>query len=239
LWFAHGVVNGHDFWREISGKTGRIVHKDFKEIKSGKNIGVIKARNDWVATNGTVVCSDERLLRFESPSPNELLIDFEITLHASHGPLLLGGTKEGAMAVRVAETMRLKPDKDNAGKPTGHIVLSTGLRDADTWGKRAEWCDYHGPVDGKTVGIAIFDHPQNPRHPTWWMVRDYGLFAANAFGQHEFENTEDKTVGNMEISSGKSVTFRYRFYFHEGNEKEAKVAERYREFAKTTFTKSK
>jgi len=35
---------------------------------------------------------------------------------------------------------------------------------------------------GKTVGIAVFDHPSNPRHPTTWHVRDYGLFAANPLG---------------------------------------------------------
>ena len=83
------------------------------------------------------------------------------------------------MAVRLNEVMRLTHGKA-AG--TGHIVQSTGVRDGATWGKRAEWCDYYGPVEGQVVGIAIFDHPSNPAHPTWWHVRDYGLFAANPFG---------------------------------------------------------
>ena len=34
----------------------------------------------------------------------------------------------------------------------------------------------------------------------------------------------------MVIPAGQSVTFRYRFYIHEGDEKQAKVAERYEEF---------
>ena len=106
------------------------------------------------------------------------------------------------------------------------------MRDGQTWGKRADWCDYYGPVEGKTVGIAIFDHPQNPRHPTWWHVRDYGLFAANPFGQHDFESLPDKTAGNLDVPAGKSVTFRYRFYLHEGDEQQAKVAERYKEYVK-------
>jgi len=131
------------------------------------------------------------------------------------------------MAVRLAETMRLK------GKlGQGHIVNSAGVRDGQTWGKRADWCDYYGPVGGKTVGIAIFDHPQNPRHPTWWHVRDYGLFAANPFGQHDFESLSNKTAGNLVVPAGKSVTFRYRFYLHEGDDQQAKVAERYKEYAK-------
>ncbi len=227
LWFAHGAVNGHDFWSEQ--KTfGKTVHEDFLEVKSGKKEGLIRERNKWVAANGTVVCTDERTLRFYNPGrANERVIDFEITLKASNGELTLGDTKEGTMAVRLAETMRLK---GKVGK--GHIVNSAGVRDDQTWGKRAEWCDYYGPVEGKTVGIAIFDHPKNPRHPTWWHVRDYGLFAANPFGQHDFERLPNKTAGDLIVPAGKSVTFRYRFYLHEGDDQQAKVAEKYKQYVK-------
>ena len=135
------------------------------------------------------------------------------------------------MALRLAETMRLKPNKSNVGNPTGHIVNSEGVRDGATWSKRAAWCDYYGPVDGHLVGVAIFDHPANPRHPTWWHVRDYGLFTANPFGRHDFEKLPDKTAGNLVVPAGQSVTFRYRFYFHEGDEQQAQVAARYAEYA--------
>jgi hypothetical protein len=226
LWFAHGAVNGHDFWTEAEG-CGKIVHEQFLEIKSGKDCGTIKSQNNWIAADGVPICSDTRTLRvFEPANPNERLFDFEITLHASQGPVTLGDTKEGTMAIRLAETMKLKPP----GK--GHIVNSTGLHDDDTWGKQAEWCDYYGPVDGKTLGVAIFDHPQNPRHPTWWHVRDYGLFAANPFGRHDFEKLADTTAGNLTIPAGQSVTFRYRFYLHTGTEKDARVAEKYQDYVK-------
>jgi hypothetical protein len=227
LWFAHGALNGRNFWSEE--KTfGKTVHDDFLEVKSGQDAGVIKSRNKWVAADGTVVCTDERTLRFYNPGDaKERLLDFEITLFASHGDLTFGDTKEGTMAVRLAETMRLK---GKVGK--GHIVNSSGARDGQTWGKRADWCDYYGPVGGKTVGIAIFDHPQNPRHPTWWHVRDFGLFAANPFGQHDFEGLPDKTAGNLTVSAGQSVTFRYQFYLHEGDERQAKVAEKYQQYVK-------
>jgi hypothetical protein len=227
FWFAHGSVNGQDFWTEQKG-FGKIVHIGFTEIKSGQETGVIKSRNQWVAADGTVVCTDERTLRIYNPGQAaERLFDFEITLHASNGELTFGDTKEGAMAVRLAETMRLKGKTGH-----GHIVTSAGAHDDATWGKRADWCDYYGPVEGKTVGIAIFDHPQNPRHPTWWHVRDYGLFAANPFGQHDFEKLADKSAGNLTLPAGQSLTFRYRFYLHEGDERQAKVAEKYQEYIK-------
>lgn len=237
LWFAHGAVNGQDFWSEQK-EFGKTVHEKFLQVSSGKMEGVIRSKNKWVAHDGTVQCTDERTLRFYNRPGSERLFDFEITLHASHGDVTLGDTKEGSMALRLNETMRLKPNQANAGKPTGHIVNSEGVRDGDTWGKRAAWCDYYGPVEGKTVGVAIFDNPKNPRHPTWWHVRDYGLFAANPFGQHDFEGLKDKSAGNLVIPAGQSVTFRYRFYLHEGDEKQARVAERYAEYANSVSKKN-
>src|SRR5204862_6212148 len=112
----------------------------------------------------------------------------------------------------------------------GHVINSNGVRDGETWGKRADWCDYYGPVDGKIVGVAIFDHPQNPRHPTWWHVRDYGLFAANPFGQHDFENLSDKHAGDLIVHAGESITFKYRFYLHAGTDQDAAIPARYTEY---------
>lgn len=228
LWFAHGSVNGQDFWTERPG-SGKIVHEGFDEIKSGKKVGIIKSHDKWVAADGSVYCTDDRVFKVYNPgSANERVFDFEITLHASHGDVVFGDTKEGTMAVRLAETMRLKGKVGH-----GHIYESSGVRDDETWGKRADWCDYWGPVNSKIVGIAIFDNPKNPRHPTWWHVRDYGLFAANPFGRHDFESLPDKMAGDLKVPAGQSITFRYRFYLHEGDEEQAKVAKHYQEYIKS------
>jgi hypothetical protein len=232
LWFAHGSVNGHDFWSEAKD-FGKIVHDGFIEVKSGKESGTIRSRDKWVAADGTVVCTDTQTLRiYQAGSDDARLFDFEITLQAPDKDVVFGDTKEGTMAVRLAETMRLRGKTGH-----GHIINSEGVKDAATWGKRANWCEYHGPVEGKVVGIAIFDHPDNPRHPTWWHVRDYGLFAANPFGRHDFEALADKSAGNFTIPAGKSVTFRYRFYLHQGDEQEAHVAEKYAEYIKSAGQK--
>lgn len=229
-WYSHGAVNGHDFWSE-SQNAGKTVHADFLELSSGRESGVMRTSNRLVAKDGTVVCTDERTLRVYNRL-DDRMFDFEITIRATHGDVTMGDTKEGTMAVRLAETMRLKPNKANAGKPTGHIVNSEGVRDGETWGKRAAWVDYHGPVEGRTMGLAIFDHPGNPRHPTWWHVRDYGLFGANPFGIHDFEK-RPAGAGDLRVPAGESVTFRYRFYLHRGDEKEANVARHYEEYANT------
>lgn len=225
LWYAHGSINGNDFWSEEKG-AGKTVHEKFVAIQSGKKEGRIQSLNKLVAADGNVVATDERTWTFYS-RPDARMFDFAITIHASEGALTFGDTKEGTMAIRLNEAMRLKGKIGH-----GHIVNSEGVKDGDTWGKRADWCDYYAPVEGQVVGVAIFDHPSNPRHPTWWHVRDYGLFAANPFGLHDFEKKPPGT-GNLVVPSGESITFHYRFYCHRGDEKQARVAEEYANYAKS------
>jgi len=45
---------------------------------------------------------------------------------------------------------------------------------------RAPWCAYTAPADGKTVTIALFDHPRNPRHPAhiFTMTAHFAYLAA-------------------------------------------------------------
>jgi len=223
LWYAHGEINGVDFWSE-SKDAGTTVHDEFLEVKSGQDWGMIRSLNKLVDKEGKLIATDVRTIRVYNTAPHRIM-DYDITVHASEGDLVFGDTKEGSMAIRLAPTMRLKGEVG-----AGHIVNSEGVLDGATWGTRAKWTDYYGPVDGKTVGVAIFDAPRNPRHPTWWHVRDYGLFAANPFGIHDFEKKE-KGVGDYTVKAGDSVTFRYRFYFHEGTTEEADVEARYQEFA--------
>jgi len=236
LWFAHSSVNGVDFWNEdpAGGHTpkGRIVHDAILEATSGET-AVIRASNRWLAPDGRLLCRDETTIRIRA-MPGGRILDYEVTLHAlPDEPLLMGDNKDGTMAIRLAQWMTL-PHLYQKRKISGdgHIVTSTGARDADAWGKRADWCDYHAAHDGKIYGVAIFDHPENLRHPTWWMARDYGLFGANPFGRHDYEHLENQPhIGDYTIQPGSSLTLRYRFIFNEGDEKAAHVAELYREYA--------
>ena len=82
-------------------------------------------------------------------------------------------------------------------------------------------------------GVAIFDDPKNLHHPTWWHARDYGLFAANPLGWHDFEpKTTAVGAGSYTIPAGGSITFRYRVLIHLGDENAAHLAERYADYAK-------
>jgi hypothetical protein len=245
LWFTHGAVNGVDFWAE-GDQRGKIVNESVEHSVKG-GAGVIVSKNKWVGPDGVVHVTDETTVRLHGAGDARFL-DYEVTLKApADKPVVFGDTKEGSMAIRLPLWMTPphsynKTVIDEQGKSsrkrvpyegTGKIVNAEGVTNTPTWGKRSTWVDYHAPKDGKIYGVAILDHPSNPRHPTWWHVRDYALFAANPFGQHDFEpeHKDNPKAGDLTIPAGDSVTFRWRFYFHTGDEKQAKVAEQFQSFA--------
>jgi len=131
---------------------------------------------------------------------------------------------------------RGQPDAKWPG-PNGTIVNAEGqVSEKEVWGKVSNWMDYYGdPGDGSTVGVAILDHPSNSKR-AYWHVRGYGLFAANPFGVHDFES-KPKGTGNFTVAAGKSATFRYRFYLHPGDDKQAKVSDHYREYVSSIVSK--
>jgi hypothetical protein len=225
VWFAHGEINGCDFWSEATN-AGKTMHEKFIEVSSGKKSGFIKSQNKLIDNQGRKIGVEIQTIRFYA-LPKNRMFDFDVAVSATDGNITFGDTKEGTMAIRVADTMRM----GKVPKPkSGHIMLSTGLRDEAAWGKRADWCDYYGPVNGKIIGIAMFDNPGNLRHPTWWHVRDYGLLAANPFGVHDFEK-KSPGAGNYVLPSGQTLNFRYRIYIHDGHDQE-EIAAQYEDYLK-------
>jgi hypothetical protein len=228
LWFTHGNVNGINFWAEPKSlprgqKGGVIQHVEFLQVASGKP-AVIVARNNWLGPDGKKVCEDQRTLRFDA-NGDARWIDFDVTVKATDGPITFADDKEGAFGVRVAQSMSVD------AKQGGRIVNSRGQVDQAAWGQTAPWVDYDGPVDGQTVGIALFNHPSSFRFPTYWHVRPYGLFAANPFGVSAF--THGKTPsGAYTIPLGETMTLCYRVFLHRGNQEDGKVAEAYAAYAK-------
>ncbi len=222
VWFTHGEVNGIDFWTEGANK-GRVEHRELVVAEAGAVLARIVARNDWVAPDGKKVCEETtEIVCYHLPESRT--IDYTIHLHATEGAVKLGDTKEGSFGVRVASSMEVTRNQG------GQILNSEGQRDREAWGKRAKWCDYTGVVEGTVVGIAIFDHPDNLRHPTYWHVRDYGLFAVNPFGIHDFVPGTAKGTGDYTIPAGKTLSLRYRLWLHKGRTEEAGVAEQYQAY---------
>lgn len=216
LWFAHGALNGEDFW----AGNGRIdvLHVDAEPGSSGK----VQLTCAWRGgVDHAVTIADEvRTLRCRAGLGFHA-IDVDSTLRGHGGPLRFGDTKEGLMAVRLRQELCL------VGKgASGHILTSEGRRDAEAWGKRARWVLYTAVVEGVPVAVAMFDHPQNHGHPTTWHARDYGLLAANPFGLHDFTGSKAGT-GDLTVPAGQALRLRYSVWIARGEVTAATVEAAY------------
>ncbi len=247
LWFAHGDVNGFDFWsnepsQQPASQKGRIELNRIVAIEAGatgpgaaakgNSQGRIRAIFDWKSAGGKLLLTEDRVMVFHSGSQNRVM-DFDLTLRAGSEPVTFGDTKEGTFALRVATPLE-EPHPEAKGVPrTGRIVSAEGrVGELRNWGKRSAWVDYSGRVDGKSLGIAIFDHPGNPGHPTYWHVRSYGLFAANIFGEHDFY-ADDSRDAHITLAPGEALRFRYRVVIHPGDTQQAGIARLYEEYTQS------
>ena len=222
LWFTHGDVNGFDFWANVKEgpKFGKVVVDKITTAKGGsKRRGDRSSRADGLVPITKPLLKETRKMIFHS-DPKNRIIDFDITLTALDQPVKFGDTKEGFFAIRLADKLA---EKGGSGTMTN---AEGAQKMKNVWGKPSPWVDYSGTLDGEQLGIAIFDHAKNPKHPTYWHARDYGLFAANAFGEHDFFNDKAKD-GSLTVEPGKSLRFRYRVVIHPGDTSAANLGSLY------------
>jgi len=223
LWFSYDDVNGVKFWENDPSYTkphmGHIVVRN-AEWKDGDKSGTLTATMDWRDPNGKTLLVEDRDMIFYS-DPKLRIIDFIINLTPSVD-VTFGDTKEGAFAIRLADAFTER----NGGKSMdadGRAMMK------NIWGKRSNWVDYTATIDGEQLGVAMFDSPKNPRHPTYWHARDYGLFALNPFGQNAFDPKLDES--QWKVPAGQKLTFRWRVVIHPGDAQSGHVAELYQDYA--------
>ena len=135
----------------------------------------------------------------------------------------LGQTNFGFLAVRVAKTLSV-----HFGG--GKLASSEGREgEADIFGSRARWMDYSGPVivgtgrhrQAVVEGITFFDHPDNPRYPSYWHVREDGWMGASLC-MHE----------GLTITADSQLMLRYLLHAHTGSYDPVKASEVHKSFAK-------
>ncbi len=238
--FGHEDIGGSEFWAEKAtfeeqnakkpgsgdarlAKVGSTKHREYREFKADNDGAVIVDLIDWVDPAGKKVLEEERRMIFRVVG-GARVIDFDQDLIASAGAVHVEDKKDAGLSIRVPTSMAVD------SKQGGKIINSEGFADAEAWAKRAKWCDYHGPVEGELLGVAMLNHPSSFRFPTPWHVRTYGLFTANAFGGKSFDKSADDA--GFELKAGERLKLRHRFILHSGDEKSAKIAEAWEAYAK-------
>jgi hypothetical protein len=239
--FGQQQVNGSNTWLESASLEGKLKgkspaeqeeilsvmgftkHTGYKSIKVGSDHAVMVVTNDYTDHFGNPIMKDERTYTFRAPDKNTRIIDVDITLFAPpHVVTELFDEKDAGLSIRVPHVISVD------AKQGGLLINSNGITNEDSWGKRANWCDYNGTIDGKKVGIAFMNHPDSFRYPTPWHARTYGLLTANPFGTKSIAGEGD---GTLTLKGDESITLKHRFLFHTGDHKTAKIDQAWDEYA--------
>jgi len=235
VWFAHGDVAlenhkpplpipglaGIDFWSEGAGR-GRIQTRS--PTPEHGPAGEIIWTCDWRDPAGAILLTERQTWSTQAVGPDWLIL-FETELQATAGTVTFGDTKEGTFGLRLAEGLTPK---------RGGVLTNSkgGKGEAECWGQLADWVDVSGTLDGKEVGVALFDDAGNP-HRAAWHVRSYGLLAANPFGRARsgFPGRKGQT-DLVTLPAGATLRLRYAICLHEGRADPERLRRAYTEFCK-------
>src|SRR5688572_14764221 len=175
--WQHGIftgfhrVNGFNYWKEDEGRQRLVRLFDSKEASDRVTW---RALVELVAPDGNVVLEEEDTITIQAPeSPDAYVIDFDFLLRAKEQDVTFGKFFVGGLAVRMPW--------DQANPRQTHLN-SNGLRGRECEQQRAAWCNVERPFGGETFGIAVFDHPANPNHPSGWRADEQGLINPNISG---------------------------------------------------------
>lgn len=233
FWFGHQFINDFDTWHEeltlierakgdagkleeLKKKLGASVHREILEASADEDTAVLKVSTDYTDPAGAVLASDVRTFTFHLGADGSRLVDADIVFTGVKDGVVFADAKDAGLSLRVAHSMSVN------AKEGGRIATSGGAFDEEAWGKRADWCDFNGPIGGEKLGIAVLNHPSSFRYPTPWHARTYGLLTANPFGLKTVAGESEE--GPVTLKRGESFTIRHRIILHAGDEKDADIA---------------
>lgn len=214
VWFAHNDVAGVDFWSDNTD--AQVRQKFWYAYGDGDDEAVMASACGWYDGAGKELMEQDLVAALIPLDAGEHALEIQITMRPPAGTdsVQLGKTNFGFLAVRVAKTLSV-----HFGG--GTISNSEGQQgEEQIFGKPARWMDYSGPIAVGTgsnrhavvEGITFFDHPDNPRYPTHWHVRQDGWMGASFCFQEGYT-----------ITSNDPLTLRYLLYAHGGEYEQAKA----------------
>jgi len=190
-------------------------------------------RNEWCAADATKIMDEQRWVTMYDLGKSRLIV-VEIDLHASVCPITFADTKEGAFGIRINDVINAEGRQEGQTRWQGQDPNAEGkIGEKECWGQKSALCDYSGPIDGKVVGLAIFDDPKNP-DPRLRHVRGYGLMAANPFGREKHAQFPAMKGNNelVRLKKGEHLNLRYGMLLHTGDAVSGDVAAAYDRFVK-------
>lgn len=188
LMLAWSDVNGFDFWGEQNpAPHGQIIHQRFEGMTE-RPFPSVTSVNHWVAGGKTLVI-ERQTVAAPPPGENAVWLEWTSELAAHDEPVRLatGGHVYNGLGIRFIHAM-----------DQGQVLNAKATTDMQSAnGQEAAWCGYWGySSDGGNYGAVIFDHPENPRHPTPYFVMNqpFGYLSAAPTFQRPFQLVQGRSL---------------------------------------------
>ena len=206
------AVDGVSFWAEEPG-CGRQIH-------ANTGVTVEAGRATWSDSTIWKIADDAVLRESRDIEVPRLTDNQQVTLltwRTTLTPLrdlTLGGEHYYGLGMRFpAEMDRVGTFRNSSGQP-GEIFRGEERL------VPARWCAYSAKIDGKLVTVAMFDHPNNPRHPATWftMATPFAYMSA----------TLNLHINSMPLQKDQTLELCYGVAAWDGTTDDAQIEEMYK-----------
>ena len=219
LWFAWKFIDGINYWEEEMASDGALVsqgrtlpHGAETVNFAGDGSATLRHPLAYVAPDGRKVLQENRTIVIRPPDGRDMVIDFVHDFRAGDAPATLSATPDAAetpwggysgLGLRAARSLT-----------DCRVVNDSGQTGSATNGARAVWVDLSGIADGgpsadRAAGLALIDHPGNPRYPSpsyvYYNSKDFGYINPSLL-RHE----------PMILDAGQALRLAYRAVAHDG-----------------------
>ena len=195
------AVDGVNCWEETP-TAGHQRHEGLvgdwlKKKKPASSVGFTE-RIRWADAENRPLLDERRTIKIRrTETPEAVMLTWHSLLSVPEGKasVTLSGSHYFGLGMRFIRSM------DNAGP----FLNADGEPGTIFRGQerlvQSNWCAYTAQADGKDVTVAMFGHPENPRHPTTWftMAEPFAYLAAT-LGLHE---------ESLVLPAGKPLSLRY------------------------------
>lgn len=230
FWFSWKFINGVNFW-EPDPKTkrpaGRTSWSDVQLTPRTDSSARVSLKLAYSVGENEPLLNEERVMDVAAPDKSgQYAIDWTSAFTAGKGDVELAAVpippaKDGVrwggyagLSVRFAKELI---DRE-ACSAEGPVTYDDGI-----YRGQSNAMDYSGIRDGHAAGIAVLDHPANPRHPAdWYLIRT----------EMSYINAAILSKQPLTLKAGEQLTLRYRVIVHAGRWDADKLRAEYETFAK-------
>ena len=225
------AVDGVNFWEEYSPKAGKERHRSWGESGSRALTGpghgdkfYRKSNSEWLDWIGPdsdrPMMVENRQFTLYQADLGATLIEWRSRLETPPGKksITLTGHHYFGLGMRFVESMDRGGKFFNSDGRQGEVVRG------DERLTPAKWCAYTAKADGHQVTVAIFDHPNNLRHPAkmFTMTKPFAYMSA----------TLNEWKEPVEVKAGQPLNLRYGVALWDGEVDKATVEKLYQRWLK-------